>query len=216
MEERNSRYELQPSRNGLTVPVINGVYLHSIYNPTKEAEALAHGHEAAIKNKNRILILGLGFGYHVEQIAKLANAHHSSYEIIILEPNKRLVSDFIETRNFVDKNINIICQNKVKDLFHNWSFIQFLMSKPAIIKHEASFILEKEFYNHFLSFKASKEILNMKPLLKEHSKNIFGSRDARDFDSFINNIQESGQIIDNNEYLLLALNQIKNSDYLGK
>ena len=31
MDERNSKYELQASRNGLTVPVINGVYLHSIY-----------------------------------------------------------------------------------------------------------------------------------------------------------------------------------------
>jgi hypothetical protein len=41
MEERKKQYEIKTSRNGLTVPVVNGIHLHSIYNPIKEAEAFA-------------------------------------------------------------------------------------------------------------------------------------------------------------------------------
>ena len=33
-------YEIKTSRTEQKIPVVNGVHLHSIYNPFKEAEAL--------------------------------------------------------------------------------------------------------------------------------------------------------------------------------
>ena len=208
MDERNSQYELQPSRNGLTVPVINGVYLHSIYNPVKEAEAFAMTQEQNLKIKNKVLVLGLGFGYHIEEIAKVLNQNHKDFEIIILEPNQRLVEDFINTRSFEDKNIKIVCKNKVKDLFEDWNFINFLMQKPCIIKHDTSFILEKEFYSRFLGHQASKDIFHFKGILTEDSKELFSSREARTIESYIGNIQETGRVNSEKEFQLLALNEI--------
>jgi spermidine synthase len=114
MDERNSQYKLEASRNGLTVPVINDVYLHSIYNPVIEAQTFAKTQEKSLKIKKHVLILGLGFGYHVEEIARIASQYHSDYQIVILEPNKRLVDDFINTRNFEDSKIKIICMDCVK------------------------------------------------------------------------------------------------------
>lgn len=216
MDERNSQYELQPSRNGLTVPVINGVYLHSIYNPIKEAEAFGKAQEKNLIHKNKVLVLGLGFGYHVEEIAKILNQNHKDFEIIILEPNQKLVDDFISTRNFEDKNIKIICTQKVRELFSNWDFIEFLMQKPCIIKHDTSFILEKDFFTGFLGYKAPKDILNFKSLLSVEAKDSFNSRESRDFESFISDIKESGKIKDKNEFLLLALNELNNSNYQGR
>ena len=215
MDERNSQYELQPSRNGLTVPVINGVYLHSIYNPIKEAEAFAKSQEQNLLIKNRVLVLGLGFGYHIEEIAKILNSVHSHFEIIILEPNSRLVEDFIDTRNFEDKNIKIICKDKVKDLFEDINFIEFLMKKPCIIKHDTSFILEKEFFTRFLGYQASKDIFHFKGLLNDRAKQLCSSRESRTVDSYIIDIKKSSHISDKNEFLMMAFNEIVNQDHKG-
>lgn len=215
MDERNSQYEFQPSRNGLTVPVINGVYLHSIYNPIKEAEAFAKGHEQNLIIKNKVLVLGLGFGYHIEEIAKILNTHHKTFEIVILEPNQKLVEDFIDTRNFEDSNIKIISKSKVKDLFEDWQFIEFLMQRPCIIKHDTSFILEKDFYTRFLGYQASKEIFHFKNLLTEDSKKLFTAREARTVDSYIENIRHSGMIKNQNEFFLMAFNEVIQNNTKG-
>jgi len=216
MDERNSQYELQPSRNGLTVPVINGVYLHSIFNPMKEAEAFGKIQAENLKYKNKALILGLGFGYHVEEIARIMSAKNNDFEIVILEPNERLVEDFIGTRDFEDKNIKIVCKQKVKELFNDWNFVQFLMDKPCIIKHDASYVLEKEFYSSFLAYQAPKDIVNYKENLSQNSKDIFSTRDERSLQSFTESILNSRKILNHNEFLLLALNEVANMEYKGK
>lgn len=215
MEERNSRYELQPARNGLTVPVINGVYLHSIYNPSKEAIAFGQANEKNLTHKNKVLILGLGFGYHVEEIAKILNRNHKSYEIVILEPNEKLVNDFITTRNFEDKNIKIICAQKVRDLFEDWNFINFLMSKPCIIKHDTSFILEKNFFTGFLAYQAPKDILNYRRLLSPASQELFNENTQRDLTSHIQAIKDTGKIQGKSQYMLLAFDKISKINTQG-
>ena len=216
MDERNSKYELQASRNGLTVPVINGVYLHSIYNPVKEAEAFAKSQENNLKIKNRSLVLGLGFGYHIEEMAKILNKYHKDFEIVIMEPNRRLVEDFIDTRNFEDKNIKIICKDKVKDLFEDILFIEFLMRKPCLIKHDASFILEKEFFTRFLGYQASKEVFHYKSLLTDQAKELFQDKEERTFEKVIGAIKEKQIIEDKKDFILLALDEIRKEHNKGK
>lgn len=212
MDERNSQYELQASRNGLTVPVINGVYLHSIYNPAKEAEAFIKNHEKNLKYKNRILVLGLGFGYHIEEIAKILNKEHGEYEIVVLEPNEQLLEDFNLTRPFEDKNIKIIHCKEAKELFNSEDFINFLMKKPAIIKHDASFIIEKDFYTSFLGFQASQNIISYKNLLNGAASTYIQNCENHTFGSLVDRFTDNSVPIDKTGYLLLALNRI-NSTY---
>jgi hypothetical protein len=207
MDERNSQYRLEASRNGLTVPVINDVYLHSIYNPVKEAQTFAETQEKNIKAKKHILILGLGFGYHVEEIARISSQFHNDYQIVILEPNKRLVDDFINTRNFEDSKIKVICMDSVKELFGSWEFVQFLMNKPCIIKHDASFIVEREFYSTFLSYQAPKDLYNVKGLTTEHAKDMMLDSSEGNLSSEIKRIESTG-IKTRNEHFLMAFNQI--------
>lgn len=216
MEERNSRYELQQSRNGLTVPVINEVFLHSIYNPIKEAEAFAETHSKSLAYKNKIIVLGLGFGYHVEQLAKILNRNHNSFEILIVEPNSMLVDDFISTRGFEDKNIKIINAPNVTDLFGSLDFVSYLMQKPAIIKHDASFILNQEYYTQLLSYQAPKQINQFGTILSENSKNIFSERSANTVNDYIDSIKSEKSIRNRNEFLLLALNEIRTTTVQGK
>ena len=211
MEERNSKYDLLSSRNGLTVPVINGVYLHSIYNPTREATTFAQSNEKTLKLKSRIIVLGLGFGYHIEEIARVMNKYHSQYEIIVIEPNKRLVSDFMETRNFEDKRIKIICKDRASRLFNNWGFVNFLMKKPAIIKHDASFVLEKDFFSEFLGYKAPKEITNYRSILTDSAQDLVEGQTNQCLLETMDVIEKRMTINSKQEYALMALKQIINN-----
>lgn len=209
MDERSSQYELQTSRNGLTVPIIRSVYLHSIYNPVKEAEAFAKAHESSLKIKRCALVFGLGFGYHIEEIAKILNHYHSSFEVIIVEPNQKLVKDFTTTRNFEDSNIKILSSENPKDFFEDWAFIRFLMQKPSIIKHDPSFNLEKDFYTHFLEYKSSEEIASFDKLLIPEASQLFQSREGKTVDSYISEIKTSREVRSKEEFLLLTLNEIR-------
>jgi uncharacterized phage-like protein YoqJ len=205
MEEQNSLYELIKSRNGLTVPVINGVHLHSIYNPVKEAEAFAKGYEEVLMSKNSVLILGLGFGYHVEEVAKILSNNHDNYKVIVVEPNTKLVEDFNEKRKFEDANISIINPLDVSELFEDQTFIKFLIHKPCIIKHDASFNLDKKFYTDFLTYNAPSRIEDYLHLIKnDEFKEYLDTYKDSSFDQLINCIVTNGRVNNKNDFAALA------------
>ena len=146
-------YELKESRNGDLVPVINGVHLHSIYNPIKEAGSFVDNNQQAINANTNFLILGLGFGYHVDALVNhLDSLNYTSYSIIVIEPNAKLVNDFNRLRGFKNHRVSITSPMNSSEVFENYDFIQFLKSKPALLKHELSFDLEKDFYKNFLRY----------------------------------------------------------------
>lgn len=212
MEESNQKYEIKTSRNGLSVPVINGIHLHSIYNPIREAEAFAEGHKDIIQAKENILVLGLGYGYHIEQIAKEANKAHNNYKIVIIEPNADLAIDFNTNRPFEDKNIIIFSAKSAEKLFEDVEFVNFLKTKPAIIKHDTSFGIEKEFYVEFLKYQAPTHIDKYFYMLNDRSQAIcepyLGSN--RSFLDVVTSIRTETGVQNKNDYLLLALEEIKN------
>ena len=158
MEELNATIELKQSRTGHSVPVVDGVHLHSIYNPEKEAQAFATNYEDSIKKKPYILILGLGFGYHCEEVANLAAKYHENYRIIVIEPNKELVQMHNHAGGFSNPNIEVLHACDVNDLYNSIEFVMFLSRRPAILRHETSFNLSKDFYRRFLTFKAKQNM----------------------------------------------------------
>lgn len=202
--------ELQSSRNGLSIPVVNGVYLHSVYNPQKEAESFVEKHEQILAKKKNIIILGLGFGYHIEEVAKRMN-QNGDYNIVVIEPNKNLVNLFEETRPFYDSNIQIICHESVEEFYVNESFVKFLTTKPGIIKLDTSFNLNKDFFKDFLTYKAKSELGHYKDYLTAESQSLLGHRG----DSLFNisrEIKKQRFVNSKKDYLILALTEIvKNS-----
>ncbi len=155
MDDRTTTtLEIKTSRNGLPVPVVKGIHLHSIYNPAKEAEAFVQNYEKTLKENNHVLILGLGFGYHIDQIEKSLSEHHEHFNILVLEPNYKIHEGFRRYRAFKNSSITIINTKDVNELFKSEQFINFLRQKPSIIKHDPSFNLDKKFYTSFLKYKA--------------------------------------------------------------
>lgn len=150
-----SNYEVKKSRTESYVPVVNGVHLHSIYNPEKEAQSLIDAHIHALKEKNEVIILGLGFGYHVNYaIAKMQEIHGNNFRIIVIEPNHEVYKDCLEKDLLNKKNILVYSGFTAKELYCDIDLIHFLLRKPAIIAHAASFNLYQLYFKDFLTFTA--------------------------------------------------------------
>lgn len=205
MEIKN--IELQSSRDGYCVPVINGIYLHSIYNPIKEAETFAQNNSNALASKNNILILGLGFGYHIEEVAKLTAQYHQKYKIIVIEPNQDLVNLFKSNRSFSDKNIEIISSNNVEDIYSIVSFAKLLISKPAILKLDTSFNINKEFFTNFLTYKSSTSSADYRNRFSDEAIKLWGDYEGS-FHERVKNIKNQRTVQRKEDFLILALSEI--------
>ena len=163
------------AKSGHKIPIVNGVYLHSVYDPIKEAEALLQQNEKNLVNENKVLILGLGYGYHVNEIrSKLTLNHGADYTIYVVEPNPDAVKTVKDQNALLEGNIKIICKKTLDDFFSDTDFVNFLMKKPRIISHSASFNLYSEFFKDFMSFERHDSLsTNMNIIRNSKLKNMF-------------------------------------------
>jgi hypothetical protein len=154
-----SSYEVKTSRTEQKVPVVNGVHLHSIYNPFKEAETLIDSHIEILKTKNEVLILGLGFAYHVNYIIeKLTEFHGSNYKIVVIEPAPQVHQDCLEFGLLNKKNVLVYSGFTSNELYSDIELVNFLLKKPAMIAHPPSFNLYQYYFKTFLTFEAPIQI----------------------------------------------------------
>jgi hypothetical protein len=155
-------YEIKNARNREKIPIINGVHLHSSYDPTKEAAASIEGHAETLKTKNEVLVLGLGFGYHVNEIARLLlETHGNDFRIIVIEPNNQTYQDCMENGFIKAANVVVYTGSSAKDYYNKQDLCHFLLRKPAVIAHPASFNLYQNFFKSFLSYEAPRLIGDM-------------------------------------------------------
>lgn len=153
------RYEVKVSKTEHKVPVVNDVHLHSIYNPIKEAAALIEKNKSLIKVKNELLVLGLGFGYHIEEaILLLEKEWGQNYKIIVIEPNEKVYSDYTKYSLINNNNIHIYAAEEIVELYKKKEFVDYLLNKPGIISHPASFNLYESYFKNLLSYKAPRTV----------------------------------------------------------
>jgi hypothetical protein len=174
-------YEIKIARTEQPVPVINGVHLHSIYNPDKEADGLVAAQVENLQNKNEVLVLGLGFGYHVNAIIeKLTEFHGENFKVIVIEPNSKVYDDCIEKNLLNKKNLQIYAGFNANELYSDLDLVHLLLRKPAIIAHPASFNLYQLYFKQFLSFEAPKDIASIigfvnSPVIKNYLSHFDGN-----------------------------------------
>ena len=152
-------YEVKMARSGHEVPVVNGVHLHSIYNPRKEAENLAEAQLEILEKKNEVLIMGLGFGYHVNAIVeKLTKFHNDNFSVIVIEPNAQVFEECSALNLINKKNVLIYSGFSSNELYKDIDLIHFLLRKPAMVAHPPSFNLYHSYYKNILTFEAPQNI----------------------------------------------------------
>jgi hypothetical protein len=145
---------LTESKSKDLVPVLNGKPLHSLHNPSREAEVFASNHLAQLSQRPNVLVLGLGFGYHLEEMAKILRLRHKEGRIVVVEPCKelfRLWSSYRPNKG----NVEVFCVPAARDLYNDRALCQFLLLKPVVIIHGPSYELAKPYYQEFLQKRAA-------------------------------------------------------------
>lgn len=146
--------EIKSSKTDLPVPVINGVHLHSIYNPEREAEGFINGAEEQLKKGNKVLIFGLGLGYHLAKLEeRMKSLYQNDYQVFVIEPNRELYSKWKDLRPCIlSPNTKIVCKEDVKSYYQDKELVEFLSERPTIVPHPASFQLNEKFFKTFMTF----------------------------------------------------------------
>jgi hypothetical protein len=203
-------YQVKTAKTGHQIPVINGVHLHSAYNPIKESEAIISKHDEMLNQKNAILVLGLGFGYHVDEIEFRLNRYHSkNYQIAVIEPNEKTIEDYQSL--FPEKVLRIFCEHDLDKLYSNEDFINFLSMKPGVIPHTATFNLYTEYFKNFMSYKADNSIGSIAKNISNTGikKMISKYPEAISYEEMISKIEnKSGVHFESEEFILLAFEQL--------
>jgi hypothetical protein len=212
-------YEIKTSRTEQKVPVVNGVHLHSIYNPAKEAENLVTAQIESLKTKNEVLILGLGFAYHVNAIIdKLSEFHGDDFKIIVIEPNVQVYDECVKLNLLHKKNIVIYSGFTSTELFSDLDLIHFLLKKPAMIAHPASFNLYQNYFKKVLTFEAPQDIGSIQDFIEspEIKKYLDGFDQSQTFEDVLYDEIPSKAILDEYDFLTMALNEMTKSNQPSK
>lgn len=200
--------EVEFTKHGYPVPIYNGVYLHSIFDPQKEAKTFVDSQLERINKSDSILVLGLGFGYHVDAIFNYLNENEIDKKVCVLEPSKDLINKYEEFPNTLDR-VKVFNPLSIEQLFEDFDFVEFLMSKPAILIHSNSFNQNKAFYKYFLNFTANIKPNEYKHLINGELSQKFNDQFVNNFDELIGKINNPNRQFDKNDFLLMAFNELK-------
>jgi spore maturation protein CgeB len=100
----NLNFELiQTKKEGTPSFKINGITVHSVYDPVLEAQKWAGQIAGQIEGRSKpdkIIIFGLGAGYHIEALTGLLKKEESKIEIEVIEPSE-------ESFRFIESNFNV-------------------------------------------------------------------------------------------------------------
>lgn len=197
-------YEIRESKNGLKVPIVNDVHLHSIYAPEREGNALLRQHANVLEKKSNVLILGLGFGYHIREIVHYFVENNRPYHIAVIEPNDQIVTDCGKLKQDYLKNVQIYCNESVEKLFHSQELIDFLLGRPMIIPHAPSFNLYKDYFTKYLTYKCSQRLEDhIDTLEDEECRSYFAFYDQKR--ALMGHLQKMAQANRFNEEIEFAL-----------
>ena len=148
------------SKSEQPIPVINGVHLHSIYNPEREATGFVSSQLENLKTAKNILIFGLGFGYHISHIEeKMKSFHPAGYNIFVIEPNTEIVQKWRELApTQFSEHVKVVSYNSIKEFYQDRELVEFMSTRPAVVPHPASFQLSMTFFKDFMSYCYPKKI----------------------------------------------------------
>jgi len=206
------KYEIKIAKTNHKVPVVNDVHLHSIYNPTKEAATFIAKNKKLTNVKNEILILGLGFGYHVgEAIIALKEKWGTDYKIVVIEPNEKVYMDYLEHAELSDVNLKIYAGYKIQDLYKDRFLVDYLLTKPGIIAHPASFNLYENYYKNLLSYQAPKDVGSFdqyieSAILRDNIRRL--NQDSDLLTAINEQMYPKEEELDNTDHFFMAFNEM--------
>lgn len=213
--EKQNQIEIRESKTGYPVPVVNGVHLHSSYNPTKEAESFVEKFDLVIQENRNILVLGLGFAYHIDRIVyQMKRFWGDDFQIMVIDPLNETEELLLENRH-LEYGDNVILHSglTVSEVYDNRDIVDFLSTKPAVVPHTASFNLFQDYFKTLMSFSAKTDLNSISnhisnPELKKYILN----HESKGYFELVNSINSKKSKWNKWDYLTLALNSINSPE----
>jgi hypothetical protein len=218
MEEfKFESFKVKSSKSGHFIPVVNGVHLHSAYDPIKEAKSMVEKNYVNFKENKNVLVFGLGFEYHIDEIISFYESEKiKDFKIVVIEPNNRVIDEILKRKGKKKPNIEIHNHSDPSQIFTNDSFTKFLAKKPVIFAHPPSFNLYRSYFETLLKYKAPNDLETFTKSLKdkEIKEYFLQNKEEKDLDSFLNKAQKEKETLNESEFLLMAffslIKEIKN------
>jgi len=218
MEEfKFESFKVKSSKSGHMIPVVNGIHLHSVYDPIKEAKSMVEKNYKNFKENKNVLVFGLGFKYHIDEIVSFYNREKiKNFKIVVIEPNKTVIDELSNHKGQNEDYIEIHSNSDPSQIFIHDSFTKFLAKKPVIFAHPPSFNLYRSYFENLLKYKAPNDLETFTKCIKDKSiKEYFQqNKKEKDLGSFLIKAQKEKETLNENEFLLMAffslIKEIKN------
>lgn len=176
---KSKTYLFEESKSGHLVPVVDGIYMHSMLDPIKEAYSFAEQHSEEIQRNPVGLVFGIGFGYHIHSIIekyRLFHGEKSHWKIGVVESDPRCVLGYLEyqAKQYPELAacIQIYCA-PVAALYNDRMFLDLLLQKPQIVIHKPSYQKNLSFYHEVLKFRRNNEVGSISSSLNQELLDYF-------------------------------------------
>ncbi len=87
---------IQPAKSGMPTALVNSRYLHSAYDPVREAERWAEERMKDCQAGETIVVLGVGLLYHVQALRQVLSHDHV---IMVVVPDLSEFADCVSVRS---------------------------------------------------------------------------------------------------------------------
>lgn len=124
----NNKFEILPAKNGIPTLKIGSYFVHSLYDPLKEAQRLAEYH---YKEGYFHILIGLGLGYLANNLFSKFNKNDY---LLVIEPNEEIysvASGSHEMKKMINSNQVFFCIGR----------------ELPELKNLLSFLIDKGYYN---------------------------------------------------------------------
>jgi hypothetical protein len=206
-------FEIETTKYGLKIPVVNGIHLHSIYDPEKEAKDLIKENLSMLSQKKAVLVFGLGFGYHLKElVAYFKNHWGKDFLIAVIEPLNQTVSECETLGLLPPENVLIFSGMEIGELYSNPSFANFLLKKPGILPHPPSLSFYNDYFKELMLQRAPTNLKETLELIENTEVRKYLSEFSTEFslDYFLkNNLPHKTPLNNPNDFLFHALREIK-------
>lgn len=211
MNNNQNTIEVREAKTGHPIPVVNGVHLHSSYNPTKEAEAFVEKFNDQINNNKYVLVFGLGFAYHIDRIVyQMKRCWGDQFKILVIEPILKTEELLHENRTVnYENNVVIHSGLTVSEIYDNRDIVDFLALKPTVIPHTASFNLFQNYFKSFMSFNAKTDLESLACHITDPEfKKYLLELGPRNYFELVNSINSKKSEWNKWDFLIMSLNSI--------
>ncbi len=152
-----SSMEILTARSGHLTLKVDGLLLHSAYDPQREADQVIQGFMAKAREDGPILVLGLGLGYHVEKLFQVTSA-----PVILVEPNPeifRLAMEKMDLAQVFSKCRWMSVGKGIEEVFAELEKESLGRGKSRVFVHGPSMKINKEYFERFMSKLEVKDVL---------------------------------------------------------